>query len=62
MSVLDIIVRDLKAMDDAEVRRVAKVTGVPWNTLWRLKSGYTPNPQFTTVYRISKYRRSWRIR
>ena len=53
--------RDLKGANTARLREIAKKTGVPLNTIWRVVTGYSPTPAYQTVLKMSRYRRDWKV-
>jgi len=43
-------VRDqLSRLSHAQMQSLARISGVPFPTLWKLRSGETPNPRIETV-------------
>lgn len=47
-SIEDVRVR-LQSLKDGEIYEVAKRSGVPSSTLWKIRIGATPNPGLETV-------------
>lgn len=37
------------------LRRVGEESGVPWQTLWKIRSGATRNPRFQTTQRLAEH-------
>lgn len=42
----------LQMLKDGEIYAVAKASGVPASTLWKIRCGATPNPGIETVRRF----------
>jgi predicted transcriptional regulator len=47
-SIEDVRIR-LQGLRDGEIYTVAKASGVPASTLWKIRCGATPNPGIETV-------------
>jgi transcriptional regulator with XRE-family HTH domain len=41
--------RRLELLKDGGINEVARLSGVPVSTLWKIRCGATPNPGFETV-------------
>lgn len=39
----------LASLGHAEMQALARASGVPFTTLWKIRSGETPNPRIETV-------------
>jgi len=44
-----------KRLDDRQLSKVAKATGLSTQTLWRIRQGKDTNVRFDTAYRLAQY-------
>jgi hypothetical protein len=45
----------LKRLDNGRLQRLSELSGVPFTTLWKCRSGETTNPGIETVRKFAPY-------
>lgn len=45
----------LEPFDNRQLQRLADLSGVPFTTLWKIRSGETANPRIDTVRQIEPH-------